>query len=183
LRGLLTWELTGKEMMISDFTNTNFLSPSCFHPARTELVAPGNGTCQPAPACPFAFTSHPFSRNLIQHTYHNVLSDVKRFSDFFLIYYFVVSSDSSLENTSQDLQIFIFSFQLPCTVPSQTVPFINQQRSPALNSQAGHCFFWSGEHFFIIQHGLRRLRFSPNLERRKNICRSTEAGTDRHACS
>ena len=155
MRGLLTWELTGKEMMINCFTDTNSLSPSCFHPARTELVAPGNGTCQPAPACPFAFTSHPFSRNLIQHTYHNVLSGVKRFYDFFLFYYFVVLSDSSLENTSQDLQIFIFSFQLPCTVPSQTVPFINQQRSPDLNSQAGHRFFWSGEHFLITQHGLR----------------------------
>jgi hypothetical protein len=75
----VTWELTGKEKMIGYFTDTNPLSPSCFHPARTELVAPGNGTCQLAPACPYAFTSHPFIYNLIKHPYHNVLFDVKLF--------------------------------------------------------------------------------------------------------
>ncbi len=153
--------------MISYFIDTTPFSPSSFHPARTSSVAPGNGTCQPAPACPFAFISHPFVWKLVQRTYHNVLFEVK------LFYYFVVLSASRLENTSQDRQIFIFSFQLFWTIPSQTVPFINQQRSPALNSQAGHCFFWSGEHFFIAQHGLRCLRFSSFKEIRKYICRST----------
>jgi hypothetical protein len=143
----------GKEMMTGCLTDTNPLPLSCFHPARTETVATGNGTCQPAPACPFLF------------------------------YYFGLLSSSRLENTSQDLQIFIFSFQLPCIVPSQTVPLMNQQRSPDLNSQAGHCFFWPGEHFLIVQHGLRRLRFVSIKETRKYICRSTEAGMLRQACS
>jgi len=79
LKGLLTWELTGKEMMISCFTNTNPLPPFCFHPARTSVVVTGNGTCQPAPACPFAFTSTPFMRNLVGRKYHNVLFEVKLF--------------------------------------------------------------------------------------------------------
>jgi len=66
LKGLLTWELTGKEMMISCFTNTNPLLPFCFHPARTSVVVTGNGTCQPAPACPFALP-HILSEEAIQN--------------------------------------------------------------------------------------------------------------------
>jgi hypothetical protein len=85
--------------------------------------------------------------------------------------------------TSQDRQIFIFSFQFFRTEPSQIVPFINQQRFPALNSHAGQFAFWSGEHFFIAQHGFARFLFSAILETKKNICRSTEGGTERHSCS
>ena len=40
--------------------------------------------------------------------------------------------------TSQDRQIFIFSFQSFWFIPSHMVPLINQQRSPDENSQAGH---------------------------------------------
>ena len=86
-------------------------------------------------------------------------------------------------NTSHDRHIFIFSSQFLLTWPSQTVPLINQHNFPVLNSQAGHFFFCSLEHFFISQHGFLLFLFSANLEIRKNICRSTWAGTVRHPCS
>ena len=88
-----------------------------------------------------------------------------------------------VRKTSQDRQIFIFSFQFWRTVPSQMVPLINQQRSPAFNSQAGQCAFWLGEHFFIAQPVFLRFLFSAILETKKNICRSAEGGTDRQPCS
>jgi len=74
-----TDELLGKEMMISYLIEITPWLPSSFHSARTSSVAPGNGTCQPAPACPFALTSHPFLCNLWGRNYHNVLFKVKCF--------------------------------------------------------------------------------------------------------
>ena len=84
---------------------------------------------------------------------------------------------------SQDRQKFIFSRHFFWAVPSQIVPLINQQRSPALNSQAGHCLFFSEGQFFITQHGLLFSKLSFTLDTRKNTCRSTWDGIDRHPCS
>ena len=87
----ITWELTGKEKMISYFIDTNPFPPSCFHPARTSSVAPGNGTYQPDPACPFALISHPFMGNLVWRKYHNVLFGVKL---FYYIFFYLISGQN-----------------------------------------------------------------------------------------
>jgi len=180
-RFCITCQSTGKEMRISNTIDTDlYLIP--------PVSSCKNLTCctwqrhMPTGACmSICINLTSFHMKFGGRKYHNVLIEVK---PFYCIYFcFVVLSANRFENTSQDLQISIFSFQLFCTWPSQTVPFINQQRSPALSSQAGHCFLWSGEHFLIAQHGLRRLRFSSILETRKYICRSTEAGMDRQSCS
>jgi hypothetical protein len=56
--------------------------------------------------------------------------------------------------TSHDRQISIFFCQVPWELHSQIVPLMNQQSSPARNSQAGHCRLRDGGHFLIDQHGL-----------------------------
>ena len=63
-RSYITCQSTGKEMLIGNTINLNPFLASCFHPARTKPVAPDNGTCQPAPACPFAYSHILSSENL-----------------------------------------------------------------------------------------------------------------------
>ena len=133
-RFIVTWELTGKEILISYVTDTkSFPPPVCIlqEPNLLRLAAAHANRLLHVHL--HYLTS--FHLKLVRRKYHYVIFKVKPF-----LFYFVVRSSIKLENTSQDWQIFIFSFQLACTVPSQTVPFINQHRSPALSSQAGHCF-------------------------------------------
>lgn len=76
-------------------------------------------------------------------------------------------SYSKSVRTLQDRQIFILSCQRFCTTPSHMVPLMNQHRSPLWNSQAGHWFLCSGEHFLISQQYFRFLFFEFNFEIRK----------------
>lgn len=94
-----------------------------------------------------------------------------------------VRSGSNEASTSHFRQTFIFSLQLLRACPSQTVPLMNQQRLPALNSQAGHICLLSGGHPFAFQQGTRGRLAPLCLDARKKTCRSTWAGTFRHPCS
>ena len=72
-------------------------------------------------------------------------------------------------NALQRLHISIFSRQFLRTTPLQIVPFINQQRVPVLNSQAGQFFFSPLSHLLIIQQGFTGLRISAFFAARNNI--------------
>ena len=79
--------------------------------------------------------------------------------------------------------IFIFLDQLSWGFPRQSVPLINQQRSPTLNSQAGQASRIEGEHFRISQQRFKSLKTLLFIASKKSIWRSTGTGTFRHPCS
>lgn len=81
------------------------------------------------------------------------------------------------------LQIFILVLQSRIGSPAQTVPLINQQREPALNSHAGQVLRVSEGHFRIFQQGRANLCLSVFSVFRSLISRSMWTGTFRHPCS
>ena len=87
------------------------------------------------------------------------------------------------ENTLQFRQIFILSRQSFWGTPSQKVPLMNQQRSPALNSYAGHPNFRDFGHLVTVQQGFFCFPSSWALLTRNNSWRSACGGMDRHPCS
>ena len=118
----------------------------------------------------------PFHSRMVQFEGEDFVSESCLFREFQIL---KLQSNRGAK-TSQDLQhliLFFHSLQAPL---QHIVPLIIQQRSPARNSQAGHCFLISTGHFFIFQHALR---FHFFLEIRKNIWRSAWAAIGRHPCS
>jgi len=90
-----------------------------------------------------------------------------------LIPQLVLSVENKLGKTVQVLHSWIFSCHDLCILALQMVPLMNQQRSPASNSHAGHRARLFAGHLSISQHFSMVSPLLRRLKSRKSICFST----------